>query len=59
MVHEGESTHQLDRLSSGGSVGTGVVFLAIGEFGRGLVTSSCQSNIYKIDEPSSQEEASE
>ena len=33
MVGEGESTHQLDTLNSGGSAGTGVDFTTTGEFG--------------------------
>ena len=57
MVGERESTHQLDTLNSGGSAGIGVVFTAIGEFRRGLVSTSCQPDFCKTDESSAQEEA--
>ena len=33
MVSEGESTHELDTLNSGGSLGTVVDFTTAGEFG--------------------------
>ena len=57
MVGKRESTHQLDTLNSGGSLGIGVVFTAAGEFGRGPVSTSCQSDFSKIDESSAQEDS--
>ena len=56
MVGQRESTHQLDTLNGGGSVGTGVVFTATDEFGRGPVSTSRQSDFSKTDESSTQEE---
>ena len=56
MVGEGESTHQLDTLNSGGSVGTRVVFTATSEFGQGPVRASCQPDFCKADESSTLEE---